>query len=105
MKTYIAIRSFHTDVKDYEVRFTFDVSPPRAQSYGQPAEPATVGDISAELRMDGKWHKCDDLLHDILVADDPGLEDWLLEQAAYDEQASADDATDHRRQLIQEDAA
>lgn len=108
MKMYTATRAFHTDVKDYDVRFTFDVSPPRAQTYGQPAEPAepaTVGDISAELRMDGKWHECDGVLHDIIVADDPKLEAWLLEQAAESEQASADDAADHRRELAREDAA
>jgi len=105
MKSYIATGEFHTGVKDYDVRFTFDVSPPRAQSYGQPAEPAIVGDISAELRMDGKWHECDGVLHDIIVADDPKLEAWLLEQAAESEQASADDAADHRRELAREDAA
>ena len=102
MKTYIATGVFHTDVKDYDVRFTFDVSPPRAQTYGQPAEPATVGDISAELRMDGKWHPCDGILHDILVADDPTLEDWLLDQAAEIEQARLDDAADHHRQMRNE---
>ena len=103
MKTYTAEGKFDTSAKSYAVRFKFNVLPGRAQTYGQPAEDPRIGDkIRAWLCMDGMWHLCDGLLHDMIVADDLTLDEWLLEQAAESEQASAEEAADHRRELNQE---
>lgn len=91
---------------EYEVRYTFTVKPARPQRLNEPAEPATIGDIDVEIQMYGKWHPCDGVLHDMIVAEDVfALEAWLLAEANEQAEAMAHEAADHRRKLQQEERA
>jgi len=69
-----------------EARVTYTIDHAMPQAYGQPAEAAQVGpDMDFEVKLSGKWHKTDDLLHDLLLEVMGDDLDWLIESA--DEQA------------------
>ncbi|MBM2293771.1 hypothetical protein JQX09_17730 [Sulfitobacter pseudonitzschiae] len=108
---FTATSTFHAgrddaELKEYEVRYNFTVTKPRAQTLQEPAEPATIGDIDVEILLSGKWHPCDHVLHDMIVCDDiEALEAMLLAEANEQARAMADEAADHRRKLQQEERA
>ena len=70
----------------HEARVTYTIDHAMPQAYGLPAEAAQVGpDMDFEINLHGKWHKADDLLHELLLDALGDDLDWLIESA--DEQA------------------
>ena len=79
----------------HEARVTYTIDPGRAQSYGQPAEDAQVGEMEFEIRLGGIWCKASDDLHDVLLSVLGDDLDWLIEAALarhLDEQDARADA-------------
>lgn len=93
--------------RTFPVRFTYTVTKPRPASRTEPAEEAAVEITCLEICMFTTWTDADDCAHDIILeafGDDEKLDAWLLNEAADQMQALADDAADHRRRLQQEGA-
>jgi len=51
----------------FAVRINYDVTPGRAQTYGQPAEAPEVGDMAFEVKLRCRWHESGDMLHDLIL--------------------------------------
>jgi hypothetical protein len=78
----------------FAVRISYDVTPGRAQTYGQPAEAPEVGDMAFEVKLRCRWHESGDMLHD-LILDALGDDlDWLLDAAREQDRAEAEDRDD-----------
>lgn len=111
MKTYTATAGFFTGRDDsapdeHQVRYHFTVSPFRPASLTEPAEHPTVDIQKVEIHYNGQWWDCDGVLWDIIVCDGKDdLDAWLLSEANASEEQARDDAADHRREMLREDAA
>ena len=97
----------HTEqAREIEVRYHFTVSPGSPQVYAQPEEHPSIDVTRIDIKSGDAWVKVDDFLHDLILVDDiDAVHAWLFECAAEDKAAARDDAADHRRELLREDAA
>lgn len=80
--------------------YDFTVSPAADASSISPAEPASIEDVTVSLSLAGVTVNAPGWLYDWLC---DSRDDWLMQQAAAQHEAAADDAADHRRDLLRED--
>lgn len=110
--SYTALRDLIlTDGGDCEltigIRYHYTVSPGCAATRTQPEEDATVGVTKMMVCEDGiHWHNVPaiaDLAHRVF-GEDEAVHEWLLSEAEASDEAAHDDAADHKRDMLREDA-
>lgn len=88
----------------FSVRINYDVTPPRAQTWGQPAEAASVGEMDFEVMMSRTWIQAGDEMHDLLLEALGDDLQWLIDAARDKVWQDACEAADMRRDRLAERA-